>query len=77
MVTDSVIWSSLKFMKDLCFLSATEIAKGIQSGDIKSEQVLESLATRIEEFEKTVKAWEYWDKDFILHKAVKQMIIKI
>ena len=56
-------------MKDLCFLSATEIAKRIHSGDIKSEQVLQSLASRIDEFEKTVKAWEHWDKDFILYKA--------
>ena len=56
-------------MKDLCFLSATEIAKGLQSGDLKSEQVLESFANRIAEFEETVKAWEHFDKDFILHKA--------
>ena len=56
-------------MKELCFLSATEIAKGLQSGDLKSEQVLQSFANRIGEFEETVKAWEHFDKDFILHKA--------
>ena len=56
-------------MKDLCFLSATEIAKGLQSGDLKSEQVLQSFANRIGEFEETVKAWEHFDKDFILLKA--------
>ena len=56
-------------MKDLCFLSATQIAEGLQSGDIKSAQVLESFSNRIAEFEDTVKAWEHYDKDFILQKA--------
>ena len=46
-------------MKDLCFLSATQIAEGLQSGDIKSAQVLESFSNRIAEFEDTVKAWEH------------------
>src|SRR6056300_1405290 len=56
-------------MKDLCFLSATQIAEVLQSGDIKSAQVLESFSNRIAEFEDTVKAWEHYDKDFILQKA--------
>jgi len=58
-------------MSDLCFLSATEITKGIQSGDLKSEQVLESFSKRISEFEKTVKAWEYYDPEFIGAKAMQ------
>ena len=56
-------------MKELCFLSATQIAEGLQSGDIKSAQVLESFSNRIAEFEDTIKAWEHYDKDFILQKA--------
>ena len=56
-------------MKERCFLSSTEIAKGLQSGDLKSEQILQSFANRIGEFEETVKAWENFDKDFILHKS--------
>ena len=56
-------------MKDLCFLSATQIVEGLQSGDIKSAQVLEGFSNRIAEFEDTVKAWEHYDKDFILQKA--------
>jgi Asp-tRNA(Asn)/Glu-tRNA(Gln) amidotransferase A subunit family amidase len=56
-------------MKDLCFLSATQIAEGLQSGDIKSAQVLESFSNRIAEFEDTVKAWEHYDKDFYFTKS--------
>ncbi len=57
-------------MKDLCFLSASEIAKGVIAGEFSCEDVAKSLIARADEFEKTVKAWEFLDKDFILQKAI-------
>ena len=57
-------------MKDLCFLSASEIAKGVIAGEFSCEDVAKSLIARADEFEKTVKAWEFLDKDFVLQKAI-------
>ena len=56
-------------MKDICFLSATEIARMIKNDDVKSFDVLKSLSTRIEKFDEAVEAWEHFDKNFILNKA--------
>ena len=56
-------------MKDICFLSATEIARMIKNDDVKSLDVLKSLSTRIEKFDEAVEAWEHFDKNFILNKA--------
>jgi Asp-tRNA(Asn)/Glu-tRNA(Gln) amidotransferase A subunit family amidase len=48
-------------MKDLCYLSASELSKGISTGDILSEDLVKSYIGRIKKFDKTIKAWAHFD----------------
>src|SRR5210317_752165 len=57
-------------MKDLCYLSASELSKGISTGDILSEDLVKSYIGRIKKFDKTIKAWAHFDAQYILDKAV-------
>ena len=56
---------------DLLKLSATEIASKISGGELTSVRLIEALLSRIEEREKTVKAWAYIDPNIILEQARK------
>ena len=58
-------------MKDLCYLSASELSKGISTGDILSEDLVKSYIGRIKKFDKTIKAWAHFDAQYILDKAVE------
>jgi Asp-tRNA(Asn)/Glu-tRNA(Gln) amidotransferase A subunit family amidase len=58
-------------MKDLCYLSASELSKGISSGEILSEDLVKSYIDRIKKFDKTIKAWAHFDPQYILDKAIE------
>ena len=51
-------------------LSASELSKGISTGDILSEDLVKSYIGRIKKFDKTIKAWAHFDAQYILDKAV-------
>ena len=57
-------------MSELCFLSAVELTELIQTGKIKSEDLAKSYIERYDKFEKNVKAWAHYDKNFILKKSI-------
>ena len=57
-------------MSELCFLSAVELTELIQTGKIKSEDLAKSYIERYDKFEKKVKAWAHYDKNFILKKSI-------
>ena len=54
---------------DLCFHSALEIIDKIRRGEVSSVDVAKSFINRIEEFEKKIKAWAFFDKKLLLEKA--------
>ena len=56
-------------MENLCLLSASELIERIKSGTNSSIEVCQSYINRIEKFEKDVKAWAYFDKNYLLEKA--------
>ena len=51
-------------MSELCLLSAVELTELIQTGKIKSEDLAKSYIERYDKFEKNVKAWAHYDKNF-------------
>src|SRR5687767_1101940 len=50
-------------------MSAVEMAEGIAAGRFTSESVVRACLDRIEEREKTVKAWAFLDRDLALEQA--------
>ena len=56
-------------MDDLCLLSATDLIERIKTGKNSSVEVCQSYINRIEKFEKDVKAWAYFDKEYLLERA--------
>ena len=56
-------------MSELCLLSALELSNLLSKGDIKAEDLAKSYLKRIEKFDKDVKAWAFFDPNFILKKA--------
>ena len=56
-------------MEDLCLLSATDLIERIKKGKNSSVEVCQSYINRIEKFEKDVKAWAYFDKEYLLERA--------
>ena len=56
-------------MDDLCLLSATDLIERIKTGKNSSIEVCQSYINRIEKFEKDVKAWAYFDKEYLLERA--------
>ncbi len=53
----------------LCFLSAKEIIEKTKKGEVSSVDVAKSFIERIENFEKDVKAWAFFDKKLFLERA--------
>jgi len=51
-----------------CFLSAKQIIDKIKNSELSSIEVANSFIERIEEFEKKVHAWAFFDKKFISRK---------
>ena len=56
-------------MSELCLLSALELSNLLFKGDIKAEDLAKSYLKRIEKFDNDVKAWAFFDPNFILKKA--------
>ena len=56
-------------MSELCLLSALELSNLLSKGDIKAEDLAKSYLKRIEKFDKDVKAWAFFDPNFILKKV--------
>lgn len=56
-------------MDDLCLFSATDLIERIKTGKNSSVEVCQSYINRIEKFEKDVKAWAYFDKEYLLERA--------
>ena len=56
-------------MSELCLLSALELSNLLLKGDIKAEDLAKSYLKRIEKFDNDVKAWAFFDPNFILKKA--------
>lgn len=56
-------------MSDPCLLSALELSNLLSKGDITADELAKSYLKRIEKFEKDVKAWAFFDPNFVLKKA--------
>ena len=56
-------------MIDIASLSANQLVAKLKSGDLSSVELCKLYIKRINEFEKDVKAWAYFDKKFLLEKA--------
>ena len=56
-------------MSEPCLLSALELSNLISKGDITADELAKSYLKRIEKFEKDVKAWAFFDPNFVLKKA--------
>jgi len=52
-----------------CFLSAKQIIDKIKNSELSSIEVANSFIERIEEFEKKVHAWAFFDKKSFLEKS--------
>ena len=64
-------------MSELCLLSALELSNLLFKGDIKAEDLAKSYLKRIEKFDNDVKAWAFFDPNFILKKASECDNLKI
>ena len=64
-------------MSELCLLSALELSNLLSKGDIKAEDLAKSYLKRIEKFDNDVKAWAFFDPNFILKKASECDNLKI
>ena len=64
-------------MSELCLLSALELSNLLFKGDIKAEDLAKSYLKRIEKFDKDVKAWAFFDPNFILKQAAECDNLKI
>ena len=64
-------------MSELCLLSALELSNLLSKGDIKAEDLAKSYLKRIEKFDKDVKAWAFFDPNFILKQAAECDNLKI
>ena len=64
-------------MSELCLLSALELSNLLLKGDIKAEDLAKSYLKRIEKFDNDVKAWAFFDPNFILKKASECDNLKI
>ena len=64
-------------MSELCLLSALELSNLLLKGDIKAEDLAKSYLKRIEKFDKDVKAWAFFDPNFILKQAAECDNLKI
>ena len=51
------------------FLSAKQLLDKIKTSELSSVDIANSFIERIEEFEKKVNAWAFFDKDYFLEKA--------
>ena len=56
-------------MSELYSLSGLELSNLISKGEIKAKELAQSYIKRIEKFDKDVKAWAFFDPNFILKKA--------
>ena len=56
-------------MSEPCLLSALELSNLLSKGDITADELAKSYLKRIEKFEKDVKAWAFFDPNFVLKKA--------
>tara|TARA_A100000164_G_scaffold365346_1_gene384828 strand:- start:400 stop:1731 length:1332 start_codon:yes stop_codon:yes gene_type:complete len=56
-------------MSDPCLLSALELSNLLSKGDITADELAKSYLKRIEKFEKDIKAWAFFDANFLLKKA--------
>ena len=56
-------------MTEPCLLSALELSNLLSKGDITADELAKSYLKRIEKFEKDVKAWAFFDPNFVLKKA--------
>mgnify|MGYP003327469990 CR=1 FL=1 len=54
---------------EICFLDAVELSKKIKSGEISCAELMESHIKRIDKFEPSVKAWAYFDKEYLMARA--------
>ena len=64
-------------MSELCLLSALELSNLLFKGDIKAEDLAKSYLKRIEKFDNDVKAWAFFDPNFILKQATECDNLKI
>ena len=56
-------------MKDLCLESASVLLNKIRKGENSSVDICNNYIKRIEQFDKDVKAWAYFDKNFLIEQA--------
>ena len=56
-------------MKNFFSKSAYQIVNDIKNGKISSVEVCKNYISRIETFEKDIKAWAYFDKEYLLDRA--------
>lgn len=52
-----------------CFLDALDLSKKIKAGEISCKELIESCIKRVEKFEPNIKAWNYFDKEYLLNRA--------
>jgi len=62
--------------RDLNLLSASEAVDGICAGRFSSEELTEACLARIEETDKTIRAWSYLDPDEALASARRMDLIR-
>ncbi|KAJ5058740.1 amidase signature domain-containing protein [Bipolaris maydis] len=60
---------SLKMSPELYQLTATEVAKKIQQGEVTVEEYAKSLLKRIEARDEVVKAWAYLNPEHVIEQA--------
>ena len=56
-------------MKNFFEKSAYQLVRDIKNGKITSVEVCKNYISRIEAYEKDVKAWAYFDKNYLLDRA--------
>ena len=56
-------------MKDLCLESASVLLDKIRKGENSSVDICNNYIKRIEQFDKDVKAWAYFDKNFLIDNS--------
>ena len=56
-------------MSKILSVSAIELAEKLKSGEISCVDACKEYISRIDKFEKDVKAWAYFDKKLLLEKA--------
>ncbi len=60
--------TTIKIM-NLIQMSAVEVAKAIQTGQITSQELVQAYIKQIDEFEETIGAWQHFDAEYALTQA--------